>query len=312
MKIINQIKQKPEYIFLPILVLIILLVSWKTLSQKKEIKQKQIKQEKELFLSDSLKFVLDSITISFNDSLSILDEEILPLQDKLEKSNLKRIKEDDFKRLDQLVNLSKSLIKQHQANLNLLQKEPLRSEYTPSFFSDLLEALIENIDAKQQKIDELEESVTQLRTELNMERTHKQQLMSEKNQISGDLTIAKHDLTSAKKELNKATLLTNDLLQIEYAIGTKRNLIKSKVLVKPFLKKECFIGNNTESSLFKIVNLTIDKSIYLLSDEFDEEVKFEITPSLNGATIKFKSNRLMLEITDLIEFTKTGRFVVYY
>lgn len=290
-----------------IVIIVVLIVAFK---QKREIRAIEIDKQLENAYVDSLHQVIKQTNAYYRDTLMVLDEQISALKTEINNTLSKQVKYEDYAKLDKMVSMSRFLIQENQAVLMKLQNEPLKSEYTPDFLADLIEALIENIQVKEQRIIELEAEVQVLREELEGQQILNKRIESERDaayaeRIKKEEEAKIKDMLLAQSEAEKEKLMV-----FQYILGAQKELVKEKVLNKRFFNKEAYMANDIPESCFSSIQLKQGVQKVILGKIDSDEVFY--APMLSGATTAIENGQLILKITDINQLINNGRVIFYY
>lgn len=289
--------------------IVVVLVLFYAFGKKRELAAIETQKQAEIAYVDSLQGVIGLVNARYTDSISILKVEIDTLKNEITRAQSKQDRMQGYEKLDRLVQQSRMLIEANAAELQRIQNEPRQSEYTPQFFADLIEALIENIQLKQQRINELEAEISLLRSELENQKsltniaTNKAQLA----QLEADRK-AKEAAEKARL-LNESEAAKSKLMVFHYILGSQKQLLKEEVLDRKFLGKERYPSNTIPANRFKAVQLKNDVQRVVLGQVPVDKVF--CVPELTGATFQVEQGQLVLHITNF-ELISGGRFVFYY
>lgn len=289
--------------------IVVVLVLFYAFGKKRELAAIETQKLAEIAYVDSLQSVIGLVNARYTDSISILKVEIDTLKNEIARAQSKQDRMQGYEKLDRLVQQSRMLIEANAVELKRIQDVPRQSEYTPQFFADLIEALIENIQLKQQRINELEAEISLLRSELENQKsltniaTNKAHLA----QLEADRKAAE----AAKKEglLKESEAAKSKLMVFHYILGSQKQLLKEDVLDRKFLGKERYPSNTIPANRFKAVQLKNDAHRVVLGQVPVDKVF--CVPELTGATFQVEQGQLVLHITNF-ELISGGRFVFYY
>ncbi|HKM93150.1 MAG TPA: hypothetical protein VJY41_05820 [Prolixibacteraceae bacterium] len=290
-----------------VVIVMVLIFAFK---QKKEIKAIETHKQLEIAYIDSLQQLIKQTNTYYRDTLSVLDNEIAALKTEINNTRSKQVKYESYAKLDRMVSMSRFLIQENEALLIKLKNEPPKSEYTPEFLADLIEALIENIQIKEQRIIELEAEVQVLSEELRDQQILNKSIVSERDLANAERIKTEEEAKMKAMMLAQSEAEKEKLLVFQYILGSQKELLKDNILTKRLFKKECFMENNIPAERFTSIQLNKGKSKYFLGDIPDGEVY--CAPALSGASFGIENGQLLLYISDLNQLVKNGRLVFYY
>jgi hypothetical protein len=290
-----------------IVILIVLLYAF---GKKQEVATIETRKKVENAYVDSLQNVIKHTNQFYKDTLMSLDKEIEILKTEINNTQSKQVKYENYAKLDRMVSMSKFLIQENEKLLIKLRDEPLKSEYSPQFLADLIEALIENIQLKEKKIIELQAEVSILKEEIESQQFINQRVMAERDAANFDKERMAKEAEQKKQLLAASEAEREKLLIFQFIIGSQKELLKENILTKQMFKKECFMANNIPDGRFKTIKLKQNESKISLGEVSAKEVF--CSPMLSGATINIQNNHLILNINNLNQLVNNGRVVFYF
>jgi hypothetical protein len=289
-----------------IVIIIVLLYAF---GKKREIVAIETQKLAENAYVDSMQNIIKRSNQYYRDTLSILDKEIVALKTEISNTRSKQAKYENYAKLDRMVSMSRFLIQENEALLIKLKDEPLKSEYTPQFLADLIEALIENIQIKEKKIIELQAEVNVLKDELESQKSLTQHVENQRNLAQEDAERKAKEADEKARLLAESEAAKEKLMLFQYILGSQKELLKEEVLTKRLLKKECYMANNILDNRFTSIQLTERKHKVVLGEVAANEVF--CAPMLSGATTSVENGKLILHITNLNQLITNGRVVFY-